>query len=202
MACTLTAVPRSWLMRCELGVALHTRGVLRLLERMVEERAIDVEHDAPIHGDETAIAVVRETVVAGDPSKALHTLVVETEVQHRVHHSGHRKLGARTNRHQQWIGGVAKLATHRSLEFGDLRRDLSVETLRPAGLHVCPAGVGTDREPRRYRQLQHAGHLCQVGALPSQQVFVLHRRAAVFVAECEDEWHRTRVYGAAVPRHL
>ena len=64
-------------------------------------------------------------------------------------------------------------------------------------------GVGRDREARRHRQLEHRGHLCEVGALAAEEVLQVHRRAAVGVVEVEDVphgapwWTTLRCYGAS-----
>ena len=94
--------------------------------------------------------------------------------------------------------GIAEAAAHLRLELGDLGGDLVVEAGRPARLHVGPAGVGGDREARRHRQLQHAGHLGQVGALAAEEVLVLHRRAAVLVVEGVDVGRSGGRHGARV----
>jgi hypothetical protein len=45
---------------------------------VLEVLAVDAQHDAAVHGDEAAVAVVREALVVGDVGEALHALVVET----------------------------------------------------------------------------------------------------------------------------
>ena len=78
----------------QLGIGLDLGASLGLLERMVEQLAFDIEHDAAVHRDEAAVAVVREPLVVGDLGEPFDALVVEAEVQHGVHHPGHRELGA------------------------------------------------------------------------------------------------------------
>ena len=41
------------------------------LERVLEQLAVDVEHDPAVHGDEAAVRVVGEALVAGDLGEAL-----------------------------------------------------------------------------------------------------------------------------------
>ena len=76
--------------------------------------------------------------------------------------------------------------------------DLVVEPVRPAAVHVRPAGVGGDREPGRHRQPEHAGHLGEVGALAAEQVLLLHRGAAVLVVEGVDVRHGVESTAATV----
>jgi hypothetical protein len=181
----------------QLGVALHARRLLRLFEWMFEVLAVDAEHDPSVHRDEPAVAVVREPLVRRDSGETLHALIVEAEVEDRVHHARHRELGSRPHADQQRIAGVAQLATHRLFELGDVSGDLGIEPRRPTTLHVRPARIGGDRESGRDRQLQHAGHLGQIRPLAAEEILVLHGRATVFVIESEDVGHENRVY--AVP---
>ena len=177
----------------QLVVALRAGGMLGLFERVLEQGAVDTEHDAAVHRDEAAVTVVGEALVGGDGGQALHAGVVEAEVEDSIHHAGHRELGARAHRHQQRVGGVAQLATHLLFEHRHLRGDLGIETGRPATVHVGTAGVGGDGEARRYRQLQHTGHLGEVGTLSTQEILVLHGRAAVLVVKGVDVRHVNRV---------
>ncbi len=164
------------------------------VEGMLERLAVDSEHDPAVHGDEPAVRVVGEPGVVGRMGEAFDALVVEAEVQDGVHHARHRELGARTDADEQRIERIAELATHCLLELEDMLGDLFVEARRPAAVHVVATGIGGNRESRRDGKLQDAGHLGQVGPLASQQVLVLHRRAAVLVFEGVDVWHAKGVY--------
>ena len=166
----------------DLGVVGDAGGRLGLLERVLEPGAVDVQHDASVHRDEPPVGVVGEAVV-GACGEPLDAAVVETEVQDGVHHAGHRELGAGTDADEQRVAGVTEPAAHLLLQRGDLGGDLLVEAGRPTTVHVGAAGIGGDREAGRHRQLEHAGHLGQVGALATEQVLVLHRRPAVLVIE-------------------
>ena len=46
--------------------------------------------DVAVHLNETAVAIPRETLVLGRADEGLHRLVVEAEVQNRIHHARHR----------------------------------------------------------------------------------------------------------------
>ena len=67
---------------------------LRRVEQPVEDLAVDVEHDAPVHRDEATVGVVGEALVVGLLGQTLDRVVVEAEVEDGVHHPGHRELGA------------------------------------------------------------------------------------------------------------
>jgi hypothetical protein len=62
-----------------------------------------------------------------------------------------------------------------------VRLNFGVNTLRPASHHVIAASIGTNREARRYWQLQDTGHLSKIGALTPEQIFHLHGLAAMFL---------------------
>ena len=91
------------------------------------------------------------------------------------------------------IPGIENLAPERTLTssgsagspsllpiaFSSFVTCLAISSSRPVGpaaVHVGPARVGGDREARRHRQLEHRGHLGQVGALAAEQV--LHAPSA------------------------
>ncbi len=184
----------------EVGIARDPGRPLGVLERVLEEGAVDAEHDPAVHRDEPAVRVVGEALVTGRRGEALHALVVEPEVEDGVHHPGHRELGAGAHADEQRVGGIAEVAAHLLLQLGDLGGDLPVELLRPAAGQVGAAGVGGDREPARHRQAQHAGHLGEVGTLAAEEVLHLHGRAAVLVIEGVDVGHGAGVYWRTVGR--
>jgi hypothetical protein len=173
----------------DVGVGLATDRLALALQRLFEGFAVDAEHDARVHRDEAPVAVVGEALVIGRLGQSLDAAVVEPEVEDGVHHPRHRELGARAHRHEQRIGRVTERATHLLLEPGHVVFDLLVEPIRPAAVHVVPAGVGGDREAGWDRELQHRGHLGQVRPLPAEQVLLLHRWPAVLVVEGEDVGH-------------
>ena len=94
---------------------------------MLKQQPVDPLNDAAVHLDEPAVAVVREAVVAGLRGQSFDALVVEPEVENRIHHAGHRELGARTHGDQQRVRWIAQLLLHRLLDLRDLLRDLNVE---------------------------------------------------------------------------
>ena len=172
---------------------------------MLEVMTIDAQHDAAVHRDEPAVAVVGEALIVRAARQTLHARIVEAEVENGVHHSGHREFGTRTHRHQQWIFGVAEFATHLLFQRGDVCGDFFVEPLRPTAAHVVAAGVGGDGEAVRHGQLEHRHHLGEVRALAAEQVFHAHRGLAVLVVKRVDIRHTfgqayERASCSAVPR--
>ena len=50
----------------------------------------EAEHHVGIHLNEAAIGVVGEAAVARAAGEPLDSLVVEAEIEHRIHHARHR----------------------------------------------------------------------------------------------------------------
>ena len=69
---------------------------------------INTEHDVGIHLDEAAIGVVGEARVGRAPRQAFDGLVVEAEIEDRIHHARHRGAPARADRHEKRIFDIAK----------------------------------------------------------------------------------------------
>jgi hypothetical protein len=146
---------------------------LDLVERVLEEVAVDVEHGLAEHLDEPPVGVPGEPLAARLLGEALHRLVVEPDVEDGLHHPGHGRGGTRADRDQERVGGVAERLAHRLLQRHQVLADLLVELGRGAAvLQVVPAGVGGDGETGRDRQPE-VGHLRQVGALAAEQVLLV-----------------------------
>jgi hypothetical protein len=87
----------------EIGVDLRAGLVLDGFELVLEVGLGNLEHDRAEHLDEAAVAVEGEAAVRRARLEALDCLVVEAEVEDRVHHPGHRELGAGAYRDQQRV---------------------------------------------------------------------------------------------------
>ena len=86
---------------------------LGLVEEPVEGVALDAQHHVAEDGEEAPVAVPREALVAGPAGQPVHRPVVETEVEHGVHHAGHGRARAGPHRDQQGPLGVAQPEPHR-----------------------------------------------------------------------------------------
>jgi hypothetical protein len=157
----------------ELGVVLHARLGLALLDRGLDLLPGHPAADVPEHLHEAAVGVPGEALVLGLPGEALDGLVVQAEVQDRVHHAWHRLPRAAADTDEQRVVGVAQLLAGGFLEVLQRLGDLRLELLRlgAVGLHVGDAGLGRDREAGRDPLgAEYAGHLRDVGALAPEQV--------------------------------
>ena len=152
---------------------------------------LHAEHDVTVHLHEATIGVVYEVGVAGFCHQTFGHLVVETEVEDGVHHTGHRCARTGTHGEQQRISGVAKLAVHAHFRccnggchgIGKFGND---GFLTYAVIIV--ARFGGDGKPGRNG---HANliHLGEVGTFTTEQI--THRGVALgfSVAECVNSFY-------------
>ena len=92
----------------ELGVEHIAVSVLVLVEDFLEQAMFEAEHHVRIHGDEAPVGIIGEAAVAGIRRERLDGDVVEAEIEHGVHHAGHRGARARSHRDQQRVVAVAE----------------------------------------------------------------------------------------------
>ena len=130
----------------------------------------DVVDGLAEHLDQPPVAVPGELLVSGRAREAQYGLVVEPDVEDRVHHPGHRDRRAGANRDEERVGRVAEPLARAFLETFDVLRDLLVETFHGAArAHVGPARLGRDREAGRNRDAE-LRHLREPDPLAAEQV--------------------------------
>ncbi len=182
----------------QVGVVVDAELVLEPLHRFLEGIVLVFmpllhSHDhVAVHLDEAAVGVVGKPGVAGGGGESLHGLVVQTQIQDRVHHARHAVAGTRANAHQQRVLEVAKLLPRLLFHEFHGGGDLLLEALRKllAVLVVVDADLGGDREARGHRQAD-LGHLGEVGPLAAEQR--LHRAVAVALLGPEVVDHLARL---------
>ena len=157
----------------EVGVGGGVALLLELVEGVGEDLGLDAEHGGTEHLQQAAVGVHREPLVSALLGQTSDRLVVETDVEHRLHHPGHRHRGPGPDTDQERVRGVAEAASHRLLQRAQVAGDLLGEPVgQVAGLEVGPTGCGRDREAGRHRETQ-VGHLGQVGSLAAQKVLLV-----------------------------
>ncbi len=153
----------------EIGIEHVAVLVLVLVQNLLEQMRIKPEHHIGIHGDEAAIRVVSEAAITGDPRQGLDGLIVEAEIEHGVHHAGHRRTRAGAHRHQQRIVGIAEpLVVGDATDFDERCLDgrLQLRRIFPVvGIEVG-TDLGGDGETGRHRQakVRHLGEVCALAA--------------------------------------
>ncbi len=171
----------------EIGVEHVAIAVLVVVEQLLEVVMAEAEHHVGIHGDEAAIGVIGEALVAGFLGERLDGRVVEAEIEHRVHHAGHRRARAGTHRDQQRVHPIAEVLAGDARDMREPGLDLPLEVLR-IGISigvVVSADLGGDGEARRHRQAE-IGHLGEAGALAAEQIAHLGAAFGLAVAEAVD----------------
>ena len=126
----------------QIGVEVIALALLVMVEQFLEMLMAEAEHDVGIHGDEAPVAVIGEAPVAGFLGQRLHGLVVEAEIEHGVHHAGHRGARARAHRHQERVHFVAESLAG---DFADLRQRLLDLRLQDPSDIACRARSSTCR---------------------------------------------------------
>ena len=133
-ACLRTSFLYCWIstfhLPGELDVVVLADLFLMLLQQVLELILAHVHHDIGVHLDEAAMAVVGEALVAGQLHQVLHRLVVEAEVEHRVHHAGIEARAPERTRPAAAALGRAELGAHDLLD------------VRQAGMHCSRRSGG------------------------------------------------------------
>ncbi len=86
--------------RRQFGVGLDARLLPLLGQGMLKVVNVNLQYHLGEHLDEAAIGVVGEALVARQLAEAGYRLIVETEVEHGVHHARHGELGAGAHGYQ------------------------------------------------------------------------------------------------------
>ena len=168
----------------EIDVAFDLAAGLRLVELCLERILAEVEDDVAIHLDKAAIGIVRKTRVLGPSDQPFDRLVIQAEVQDRLHHPRHRDRGPRAYRHEQRILGVAEALLGDALQMLQVAIDLGAECRRKRSLgDVRDAEPGGDRKAGRDGEAE-VGHFGEAGALATQDV--AHGGGAVGAAVAEE----------------
>ena len=76
------------------GIGFDAGALFVLIQDTFKVAGVGVQDDFAEHLDEATIGVVGETLVPGQFYQALDGLIVDAEVEHGIHHTGHREFGA------------------------------------------------------------------------------------------------------------
>ena len=110
--------------------------------------------------------------------ETLERLVVEADVQNRLHHAGHRDLRTRAYAHEQGVLWIAEDAPKGRFDGSEFAFDLVGKHARfMAVAHVVPAGVGRDRKAWWHGKPK-LGHFGEIRAFTTEQVDLLTRAGA------------------------
>ena len=155
----------------QLDVLLDPALALQRGELRLEAVAVDAVDRVAVHLDQPPVRVVGEAAVARPLGQALDRLVVEPDVEDRVHHPRHRDRRPGADRDEQRVAAVAEALPGVLLQRAHVRLDLLEQAGRhpPALAHVRAAGLGRDREPRRHGHTE-LRHLREPDPLAAEQL--------------------------------
>ena len=175
-------------------ISLEPEALFHGLQVLFERVALEVQDDVAEHRDEPAIAVPRESLVAGPRGEAFDRRVVESEVEDRLHHSGHRHTRARAHGHEEGTRRIAEREPRRRLQLGEVREDFLPEPVRqmPIAAVVLGPCFRRDRETR-WNGDPEVRHLGKLTALAAEKV--PHQRGAFRLTgpeEVDEFAHRRR----------
>ena len=164
----------------ELGFFLFLLGV----EYVVKLFLLNIQNDVAEHLDEAAIGIGGEASIVAARGQRVDALVIEAEIEDRVHHARHGKLCARTHTYQQRILSDTQFLALQFLQVGERLFHLSVHVWGDGvAPHVFTASFGLNGEARRDRQARIC-HFGQTGAFAAQLVF--HFAVAVGLAGAKE----------------
>ena len=147
---------------------------------------LNSEHDIAIHLNEAAVAIPREALVLGGGGEGLNGLVVEAEVEDRIHHARHRVAGTGAHGHEEREAfGIAEFRAHDFFHVAHAGFHLGLEFLR-IGLFVVveiSADLCGDRESGRHGEAD-AGHLGEVGSFAAEEGFHFSVAVGFCGSEC------------------
>ena len=157
----------------QLGIEGEAVIFLGDLQCFLERAMVQFEHHVGVHLDEAAIAVPGEAFIAGLCRQPRDRLVVQAEVEDRVHHSRHRHARAGADRHQQRVRCIAEGLGGDPLDMRNALRHFVAQALREllAFLVIARAHRGADREAGGNRQADRR-HFGKVRALAAEQILV------------------------------
>ena len=156
------------MLRSETNVGLDADAFLHGVEVLVEIFVVDAERYFTEQLDEAAIRVIGEAFVAGLLDKAFERFGVETQIQDRIHHTGHRQGRSRAYGDEQRIGAAAEGFARDFLEVVDLRPHLGHEALgQRVAVQVFETGLGCDHESGRHVEAD-LRHFAEIGALAAE----------------------------------
>jgi hypothetical protein len=122
---------------------------------------VDAVNHLAVHLNQAAVGVVGKPCAAGGGRKSSNRLVVQPEIEDRVHHPRHRNRRAGPDRDEERVRRVAERRARDALEAFDVLGDLVLE----AGGKVSTARQERAAGIRRDREARWDGHteVCHLG---------------------------------------
>jgi hypothetical protein len=159
------------LLGLELAVVRCAGAVPHLGERIFEAVRVDPGDDVAVHLDQPPVRVVGEAWVLGHARQAVDRLVVQPEIEDRVHHPRHGDRSSGAHGHEERVARIAEPLARRLFEPGHVLRDLLLQAIGnlPPRPHVGDASPRRDREAGRDRDSDRR-HLGEADSLAAEQL--------------------------------
>ena len=157
----------------ELLILVHSLGQQLLPQSLGEVLRVNPQHGGAKHLQQPAIGVPSEARVCRHRRQALHGVIIETDVEDRLHHAGHGELRAGSDCKQQRVFGLTERLAHCGFTGGEVSADLLIETRgEVTSGEVLRARLGGQDEAWRHRKTQ-TNHLGKVGTLASEKILLI-----------------------------
>ena len=114
----------------ELDVECVTLLILDRAKDSFELAVLDTDDDITVHLDQPSVAVVGESLVVGKTGQSGNGVIVETQIQHRVHHARHRYSGTRADGEKEWFCRITEFSVECSFDTFQVVDDLLLESFR------------------------------------------------------------------------
>ena len=155
----------------QLYVVGHALLGFHLVDELLEVLLADFHNDIGVHLDKSPIAVPCPTGISGFLCDNIYNVLIQTQVQDRVHHTGHGSSCSGTNGNQQRILQIAEFLSGNLFHLADVLVDLLLNLLVDLSavlivLSTCFCGNGKSLRHRKTK----AGHLCQVCTLAAKKL--------------------------------
>mmetsp|Transcript_56542 Transcript_56542/g.69124 ORF Transcript_56542/g.69124 Transcript_56542/m.69124 type:complete len:308 (+) Transcript_56542:60-983(+) len=165
----------------QLAVLLDASLLLCPLQVLLEMVDLNAKHNIRVHLDEAPVAVEGKTTVTGLLRQSLYCDVVETQVQHCVHHSWHGCSCSGAHGHQQWVGGIAKFASGAALDQIQGLLHLLFKLLGIMAVILIEMCANLCGESKSWWHRQpNGGHFREVGTFATKKI--LHLSSAIGLA--------------------
>ena len=154
----------------QVNIELCADFCLLAVKNLVELLHRDFHYNIAEHLQKSSVAVIGKSFIICLLRQRDDSLVIQTEVQNRIHHARHGDRRSGTNGNQQGILRISKLLSHDRFQLILMRFDLFNDAVVDFST-VCIilfAGVCRNGESKRHR---HAGfcHLSQIRSLSAEQ---------------------------------
>ena len=155
----------------QIDVIDHMGFFLLLIKDRVEFCLGNSQNHIAEHLYETTVAVQREPSASGQRGQSLDALIVQSQIQNGIHHTGHRDRGARAHRNKQRIFLAAKGLAGDMLQILNFFCDSGADILRDGLIFLIIAATRL----RRYGKAERNGqpdpaHFRKIRALAAEQL--------------------------------